>query len=84
MATKGDELVKYITERVVDYVETPKEVRRERSRGKQSWSQTWFGMIPFSISLWLRQMPFDRIRAREWRVKGFRIKGLRRGTSRNI
>lgn len=84
MAAKGDELVKYITERVVDYVETPKEVRRERSRGKQSWSQTWFGMIPFSISLWLRQMPFDRIRAGEWRVKGFRIKGLRRGTSRNI
>lgn len=54
---KGDELVKYITERVVDYVETPREIRRERSKGKEPWSRRWFGMIPSSISLWAGQLP---------------------------
>ncbi|WMT39355.1 YqzE family protein [Paenibacillus sp. D2_2] len=81
MTTKSDELVRYITERVVDYVETPKEVRRERSHSKPSWAQTWFGMIPFSISLWFRQIPFHRLRTKEWRLKGLRIKGIRRDTS---
>ncbi|WP_410769522.1 YqzE family protein [Fontibacillus sp. BL9] len=54
---KGDELVKYITERVVDYVETPRDVRKERSRGREPWVNRWFGMIPFSISLWMKQLP---------------------------
>lgn len=57
---KGDELVKYITERVVDYVETPREIRRERSKVKEPWSRRWFGMIPFSISLWAGQLPKPR------------------------
>lgn len=57
MATKGDELVRYITERVVDYVETPRDIRRERSKVKEPWSRRWFGMIPFSISLWVGQLP---------------------------
>ncbi|AZS16256.1 YqzE family protein [Paenibacillus lutimineralis] len=85
MSSKGDELVKYITERVVDYVETPRDVRRERSRGRQSWSQTWFGMIPFSISLWVRQIPFHRIhvKGKELPQKEYRIKG-RDPTSRNV
>ncbi|MNO16665.1 hypothetical protein D3C76_63510 [compost metagenome] len=55
---KGDELVKYITERVVDYVETPREIRKERRiRNKEPWSSRWFGMIPFSISLWAGRLP---------------------------
>ncbi|WP_059045744.1 YqzE family protein [Paenibacillus rubinfantis] len=54
---KGDELVKYITERVVDYVEMPREVRRERSKVKEPWTRRWFGMIPFSLSLWAGQLP---------------------------
>ncbi len=57
---KGDELVKYITERVVDYVETPREVRRERSKGREPWANRWFGMIPFSLSLWFGQLPRKR------------------------
>lgn len=47
----GDELIKYITERVVNYIDTPKEVRR-RAKVKESWTTRWFGMIPFSMSLW--------------------------------
>lgn len=54
---KSDELVKYITEQVINFVETPREVRREHSRAKESWGRRWFGMIPFSISLWAKQLP---------------------------
>jgi len=81
MTTKSDDLVRYITERVVDYVETPREVRRERSHSKPSWTQTWFGMIPFSISLWARQIPFPHLDVKKWRLKGLRIKGVKRDTS---
>ncbi|MNI56731.1 hypothetical protein D3C73_1117510 [compost metagenome] len=54
---KGDELVKYITERVVDYVETPREVRKERVKYREPWANRWFGLIPFSISLWVERIP---------------------------
>ncbi|MEF2965412.1 YqzE family protein [Paenibacillus sp. M1] len=66
MATiKGDELVKYITERVVDYVETPREARRERSKGKEPWSSRWFGLIPISLSLWVGKIPRRREREKQ-------------------
>ncbi|EGL16817.1 MULTISPECIES: YqzE family protein [Paenibacillus] len=55
MAKGGEELVKYITEQVVHYIETPRQVRKEaRVRHKEtreSWSVHWFGMIPLSISM---------------------------------
>jgi hypothetical protein len=54
--TKGDELVKYITERVVTYIETP---RAERQRTRQSakvqrgrWDVRWFGMLPLAVAMW--------------------------------
>jgi hypothetical protein len=53
---KGDELIKYITERFVTYIETPKEVRREQRvnrRPKEPWKYRWFGMLPLSIEIWL-------------------------------
>ncbi|UNK17036.1 YqzE family protein [Paenibacillus sp. N3/727] len=50
MANSND-LIKYITERVVTYIDTPKEVRKGR-RVKEPWIVRWFGMIPFSVSLW--------------------------------
>lgn len=49
----GDELVKYITERVVSYIETPKE-ERQRQKLKEPWAVKWFGMIPLSLSLWTK------------------------------
>lgn len=57
---KGDELVKYITERVVHYVETPKTVRREHKAAREPWRNRWFGMIPFSLSLWWKKTPIRR------------------------
>ncbi|AOZ94009.1 YqzE family protein [Paenibacillus crassostreae] len=50
----GDELklVKYITEQVVTYMETPKDERRTSVR--EPWATKWFGMIPLSLTLWRR------------------------------
>lgn len=50
----SNDLIKYITERVVTYMETPKEERKHRKQiqEKPPWTVRWFGMIPFSVSLW--------------------------------
>lgn len=48
----GDELklVKYITEQVVTYIETPRQERQPVV--KEPWTMKWFGMIPISLSMW--------------------------------
>ncbi|MCM3205261.1 YqzE family protein [Paenibacillus illinoisensis] len=50
---KSDELVKYITQRVVHFMDTPKEERKGRSKIKEPWAMKWFGMLPFAVSLWV-------------------------------
>jgi hypothetical protein len=53
---KADELVRYITTRVVNYMETPIEERREHRklhRTRQAWLFRWFGVVPFALSMWL-------------------------------
>ncbi|OGX61345.1 MAG: hypothetical protein A2189_05725 [Paenibacillus sp. RIFOXYA1_FULL_44_5] len=59
MAEKGHELLKYIAERVMDRVQMPREQRRQekiqlRSK-KQPWQYQWFGMLPFSLSMWIKE-----------------------------
>ncbi len=51
----GDELVKYITERVVTFMETPKEERKRNTKPKEPWAEKWFGMIPLGLSLMKRE-----------------------------
>lgn len=63
MANSND-LIKYITERVVTYIDTPKEVRK-KGRNKEPWSVRWFGMIPFSVSLWKDDLVSKRSRKRK-------------------
>ncbi|MDF2669923.1 MAG: hypothetical protein K0R67_2229 [Paenibacillus sp.] len=59
MAIKSEDLIKYITEQVVTFMETPADVRKENRkvlRGqKEPWKSRWFGMIPFAISMWLEE-----------------------------
>lgn len=57
MAEKGEELVQYITEKVVHYMETPKEKRKQnrKLRPKEAWLSRWFGVVPFALSMWLEQ-----------------------------
>jgi hypothetical protein len=56
---KGDELVKFITEQVVTYIETPKEVRKQAKQSskqhKESWQTRWFGMLPLAIRMLIQQ-----------------------------
>ncbi|MNI68781.1 hypothetical protein D3C73_1244930 [compost metagenome] len=59
----GDDLVKFITQQVVTYIETPKEVRQQAKvsskEQRESWTVRWFGMIPMSIRMGVQQMRSD-------------------------
>lgn len=48
MASSND-LIKYVTQEVVRYIDTPKQHRKEKV--KENFSSRWFGMIPFSIKM---------------------------------
>ncbi|WP_438448662.1 YqzE family protein [Gorillibacterium sp. sgz5001074] len=54
---KSDDLVKYITQQVVTYIDTPREVRRQMRQERRSkrreepWSSRWFGLLPLSLKL---------------------------------
>jgi hypothetical protein len=52
MASGGDDLVKYITEKVVVYMDDPRAIHARRAAAKQPWSQKWFGMLPLGWSIW--------------------------------
>ncbi|MBP1154825.1 MULTISPECIES: YqzE family protein [unclassified Paenibacillus] len=64
---KSDELVKYVTQQVVKYMETPKEVRKQvkadRKEGREPWQYRWFGMLPFALRMWAE--PLRRYRGRK-------------------
>jgi hypothetical protein len=49
------EYLKYLTKLFVQYVETPKEERKQRKLPRETWSSRWFGTIPMSIRLLLRK-----------------------------
>jgi hypothetical protein len=49
------EYLKYLTRTFVQYVETPKEERRQQRQPRETWSTRWFGAIPMSIRLFLRK-----------------------------
>jgi hypothetical protein len=55
---KIDDLIKYITERVITYFETPKEVRKQtrvsQKEQKEQWQYRWFGMLPLALRMWCR------------------------------
>lgn len=58
MADKGVDLVQYITEKMVNYIETPKEERKQNRKlrhPKEPWLNRWFGVVPFALSMWLEQ-----------------------------
>ncbi|GGG22077.1 YqzE family protein [Paenibacillus abyssi] len=56
MAKNGAEYVKYVTERVVHYMETPKEERHRRraeaKAHKEPWLTQWFGVAPLGLMIW--------------------------------
>ncbi|MCY9670581.1 YqzE family protein [Paenibacillus alginolyticus] len=57
---KSDDLVKYITQQVVTYIETPKEVRQQvkamSKEQRESWQTRWFGMLPLATRMLIDQV----------------------------
>ncbi|UHA72680.1 YqzE family protein [Paenibacillus sp. 481] len=56
---KSDDFIKFITQRVVTYMETPEETRREKKmerkqRTNEAWITKWFGLLPLSLSMWAK------------------------------
>jgi hypothetical protein len=52
----GSDYLRYVTQRVVTYWETPKapEYRRERRQHREPWVTLWFGqLLPIGIRVWL-------------------------------
>ncbi|MFY0543297.1 YqzE family protein [Brevibacillus sp. H7] len=47
--------LKYLTKLFVQYMETPKEERKQRKLPREAWSSRWFGAIPMSIRMLLRK-----------------------------
>ncbi|MEC0229204.1 MULTISPECIES: YqzE family protein [Paenibacillus] len=56
---KSDELVKYITQQVVTYIDTPKAVRQHAKalskEQRESWQTRWFGMLPLAARMLMDQ-----------------------------
>ena len=52
---KSDDLVKYITQQVATYIDTPKEVRQQAKASKkvqkEDWKTKWFGMLPLAVRM---------------------------------
>lgn len=64
MAKKTDEYVKYIAERVVTYIDTPRDVRKQeraRRRPYEPWQSRWFGMIPFALGMWVSKLRSKKV-----------------------
>lgn len=51
---KGNDLIRYITEQVVDYMEKPREERKSTRKRKEPWQTKWFGMLPLGVSMWAK------------------------------
>ncbi|MCL6457157.1 MAG: YqzE family protein [Gorillibacterium sp.] len=53
MASKRDEILQELTAKVVTYIDTPKELRKQnRDKNKQyreHWSKRWFGLLPEAL-----------------------------------
>ncbi|MBW7474333.1 YqzE family protein [Paenibacillus oenotherae] len=58
MADKSEELIKYMTVQVVQYMETSQEDRRHNRKkakaAREPWLTRWFGIAPLGITLWWR------------------------------
>ncbi|WP_372637250.1 YqzE family protein [Cohnella sp.] len=52
----GSEYLRYVTERVVSYMERPKDEEAEKKisapRIKEPWLTKWFGIAPMGLMIW--------------------------------
>lgn len=50
----SEELVKYMTERAVGFISTPRD-ERKKQKMKADWRTQWFGLLPMSLHIWRRR-----------------------------
>jgi len=55
----GQEYVQYITEQLVEYIETPvadrKQAKKEAKAMKEQWLPKWFGVGGASLLMWIKK-----------------------------
>jgi YqzE-like protein len=55
---KPEEYIKFVTGKVVDFMETPQEQRKENRKkakaAREPWLTRWFGLGGFAIAQWMR------------------------------
>ena len=55
MASKRDEILQQLTAKVVTYIDTPKEQRKQNreteKQYKEHWTTRWFGILPASLRI---------------------------------
>ncbi|WP_066193002.1 MULTISPECIES: YqzE family protein [Gracilibacillus] len=55
----NNEYIKYMTQRVVKYMDTPKEERKQRKQERKqseiAYTNKWFGVLPFAIKLFMKE-----------------------------
>lgn len=56
---KGNDLIRYMTEQMVDYMGKPKEERKSKGKRKEPWQTKWFGMLPLGVSMWAKDKKKD-------------------------
>jgi hypothetical protein len=47
----SDDYVKFLTQKLVKYIDTPKNERKASRAIKQKWTYRWFGLIPMSLKM---------------------------------
>jgi hypothetical protein len=47
----SDDYVKFLTQKFVKYMDTPKNERKTTKPTKEKWTYRWFGMIPMSLRM---------------------------------
>lgn len=51
---KSNDIVKYVTQEFVRYMDTPKDERKKK-KPKENWSSRYFGMIPMALRMFFRK-----------------------------
>ncbi|PWU68534.1 MULTISPECIES: YqzE family protein [Gracilibacillus] len=55
----SEDYVKYMTQKIVKYMDTPKEERQKQKKPREKehhvYSNRWFGVLPFAFRLFLRR-----------------------------
>ena len=56
----SEDWIKYMTEKVVVFVDTPREIRKQNKaqlkRSKEPWLIRWFGMTGMGMMIWIKGM----------------------------